>query len=182
MGLELSASRKGGSWWFGSGRRGGASITSRRPSRRRAGKPASSGRHDNEVVPLLAESTGHCIAFFERDPGTNECWFELRDKARHKVVYVRGAHNIPAPEDAAGLLEDYGWPLNETEATRTCRCTACRWRQWRQGLVRNERRLAGTPALVAAPLLPYTGRYSILRVIVDVSILEVHHSYAGRIY
>ncbi len=76
------------------------------------------GRHDNEVVPLLAESTGHCIAFFERDPGTNECWFELRDKTRHKVVYVRGAHNIPAPEDAAGLLEDYGWPLNETEATR----------------------------------------------------------------
>ena len=76
------------------------------------------GRHDNEVVPLLAESNGHCIAFFERDTGTNECWFELRDKARHRVVYVRGAQNIPAPKDAAGLLEDYGWPLNEAGAIR----------------------------------------------------------------
>src|SRR5919112_4009842 len=58
------------------------------------------GRHDNEVMPLLAESNGHCIAFFERDPGTNECWFELRDKAGHRVLYMRGANNIPAPAEA----------------------------------------------------------------------------------
>ena len=70
------------------------------------------GRNDNEAVPLMAESGDHCVVFFKRDPGTGECWFELRDKARHKVVYVRGAQNIPTPEDAAGLLEDYGWPLN----------------------------------------------------------------------
>jgi hypothetical protein len=76
-------------------------------------------RHDNEVMPLLAESNGHCLAFFERDPATNECWFELRDKARHRVVYVRGANNIPVPKDAAGLLEDYGWPLDEAGATRS---------------------------------------------------------------
>ena len=76
-------------------------------------------RHDNEVVPLLAESNGHRIAFFERDTGTNECWLELRDKTRNRVVFVRGAQNIPAPEDAAGLLQDYGWPLDEAGATRS---------------------------------------------------------------
>jgi hypothetical protein len=75
-------------------------------------------RNDNEVVPLLAESNGHRITFFERDPCTNECWFELRDKARHRVVYVRGEQNIPAPERAAELLENHGWPLDEAGATR----------------------------------------------------------------
>ena len=75
-------------------------------------------RHDNEVC-RSAESNRHRIAFFERDPGTNECWFELRDKARHRVVYVRGAQNIPTPEDAVGLLEDYGWPLDEAGANRS---------------------------------------------------------------
>ncbi len=74
-------------------------------------------RDDNEVVPLLAESNGHCIAFFERDPGTNECWFELHDKARRRVVYVRGAENIPAPEKVAELLANHGWPLYEVRAT-----------------------------------------------------------------
>jgi hypothetical protein len=35
------------------------------------------------------------------------------------VVYVRGAQNIPTPEDAVGLLEDYGWPLDEAGANRS---------------------------------------------------------------
>ena len=76
------------------------------------------GRDDNGIVPLLAESNGHSIVFFERDPGTNECWFELRDKVRHRVVYVRGEQNIPVPEEAADLLENYGWPLDETGISR----------------------------------------------------------------
>jgi hypothetical protein len=77
------------------------------------------GRDDNEVVPLLAESNGHRIAFFERDSSTNECWFELRDKARHRVVYVRGEQNIPAPAEARELLENYGWPLDEAGSDRS---------------------------------------------------------------
>jgi hypothetical protein len=66
------------------------------------------GRNDNEVVPLLAESGDYCITFFERDPGTGECWFELRDRVRRRVVFVQGARNIPTPDRAAKLLVDHG--------------------------------------------------------------------------
>jgi hypothetical protein len=80
----------------------------------------TSGRGDNGMMPpLLAESNGHCIALFERDAATNECWFELRDKIRGRVVFVRGAQNIPAPEKAARLLADYGWPLDEVNTIRS---------------------------------------------------------------
>ena len=77
-----------------------------------------SRRDDNEVMPLLAESDEHCVAFFERDPGTGECWFELRDKVRNRVVFVQGAQNIPTPERAAELLADYGTLLGEIRAPR----------------------------------------------------------------
>jgi hypothetical protein len=78
------------------------------------------GRGDNGMMPpLLAESNRHCISFFERDSGTNECWFELRDKSRGRVVFVRGAQNIPAPEKAAELLADYGWPLDGVRTPRS---------------------------------------------------------------
>ncbi len=76
------------------------------------------GRNDNEAVPLLAESGDHCIVFFERDPGTGECWFELRDKLRRSVVFVRGTHNIPTPEQATRLLAAYGVASHEAEASR----------------------------------------------------------------
>ena len=75
------------------------------------------GREDNGVRPLLAESGEHCIAFFERDSYTGECWFELSDKARRRVMLVQGERNIPTPEQAARLLANYGGPPGIT-ATR----------------------------------------------------------------
>jgi hypothetical protein len=66
------------------------------------------GRDENEVVPLLAEAGEYCIVFFERDAGTGECWFELRDRVRRQVVFIQGARNIPTPERAAKLLTDHG--------------------------------------------------------------------------
>ncbi len=74
------------------------------------------GRNGNEAMPLLAESGDHCIAFFKRDLGTGECWFELRDKARSRMVFVQGTHNIPTPERAAWLLANHGGPLYEITA------------------------------------------------------------------
>lgn len=74
--------------------------------------------HDDGVVPLLAESGDHCILFFERNPLTGECWFELRDKARCRVVFVQGERNVPTPQRAAELLADYGAPLGEIRAPR----------------------------------------------------------------
>ena len=74
--------------------------------------------HDDRVVPLLAESGEHCILFFERNPLTGECWFELRNKARGRVVFVQGERNVPPPERAAKLLADYGAPLGEIRAPR----------------------------------------------------------------
>ncbi len=71
------------------------------------------GRDDNEAVPLLGESGDHRIAFFKRDPGTGECWFELYDEERRRVVFVRGAENIPTPQRAATLLADHGYQPNE---------------------------------------------------------------------
>jgi hypothetical protein len=71
------------------------------------------GCNDNGMMPLLAESDDHCIAFFERNPLTGECSFELRDKAQHRVVFVRGMQNIPRAEQAVGLLASYGIPLDE---------------------------------------------------------------------
>ena len=65
-------------------------------------------RRDNEVVPLLAESGEHRIAFFARDSRSGECMFELRDKRRPVAVFVRGTDNIPTPEGASGLLDDRG--------------------------------------------------------------------------
>ncbi len=67
----------------------------------------------NGMIPLLGESDEHCLLYFERDAGTGECWFELRDKARHKVVFVQGAENMPTTERAAELLASYGTPLGE---------------------------------------------------------------------
>ena len=65
-------------------------------------------RRDNEVVPLLAESEEHRIAFFARVPESGECIFELRDKRRPIAVFVRGTDNIPTPEGASDLLGDRG--------------------------------------------------------------------------
>jgi hypothetical protein len=76
------------------------------------------GNGNGMMPPLLAESHGHGIAFFERDSGTGECWFELRDKARNRVVFVRGTQNIPVPEEAARMLADYGWPLDGVSSAR----------------------------------------------------------------
>ena len=66
-------------------------------------------------MPLLAESGDYCVVFFERDTGTGECWFELRDKIRHRVLFVRGTRNIPTPERAAERLADHGAPLGEVK-------------------------------------------------------------------
>lgn len=76
-------------------------------------------RNDNSMMPpLLAESDGLCIAFFRTAPGTGECWFELRDKARRKVVFVRGVQNIPTPECGEQLLANYGTSLGKITAPR----------------------------------------------------------------
>jgi len=73
--------------------------------------------HDNDgAMPLLAESNNLCIAFFERGPGTGECWFEVRDKVRRRVMFVRDAQNIPTPERAAKLLEHHGVSSYEMSA------------------------------------------------------------------
>ena len=69
-------------------------------------------------MPLLAESGDHCILFFETNHLTGECWFELRDKAWCRVVFVQGQRNVPTPERAANLLADYGAPLDEIRAPR----------------------------------------------------------------
>ena len=74
------------------------------------------GRDDNGVMPLVAESGDRCISFFKRDSGTGESWFELRDKARRRMVFVHGTHNIPTPEQAAELLENHGGPLYKIAA------------------------------------------------------------------
>ena len=76
------------------------------------------GCNDNGMMPLLAEFGDHCIAFFERNPLTGECWFELRDMAQHRVVFVRGMQNIPRAEQAVGLLAGYGTPLDEMKDPR----------------------------------------------------------------
>lgn len=73
-------------------------------------------RRDNEVVPLLAESDEHRIAFFARDPKTGECMFELRDKQRPIAVFVRGTENIPTPEEARSLLKDRGATLSRSSS------------------------------------------------------------------
>ena len=72
--------------------------------------------NDAETMPLLAESGGYCISFFARDPGIGECWFELRDRVRRRVVFVRDAQNIPTPERATVLLAHHGVPSHEVIA------------------------------------------------------------------
>ena len=72
----------------------------------------SNGRHDEGVMPLLAEAGDqYCISFFKRDHGTGECWFELRDNVRRRMLFVHGTQNIPTPERAVELLADHGGPL-----------------------------------------------------------------------
>lgn len=75
-------------------------------------------RNDSDVMPLLAKSGNYCISFFERDPGTGECWFELRDRVLRRVVFVRDAQNIPMPEQAPMLLAYHGVPSYELSAPR----------------------------------------------------------------
>lgn len=77
------------------------------------GWESEGGRMDNGVMPLLAEFGDYCIAFFKRDPCTSECWFELRDKVRGRMVFVQGVQNIPTPQLATKLLADYGRPSYE---------------------------------------------------------------------
>ena len=75
------------------------------------------GRNGDGVMPLLAERDDrYCIAFFKRDSGTGECWFQLRDKVRRRMVFVHGTHNIPTPQGAVELLENHGGPLYEISA------------------------------------------------------------------
>jgi hypothetical protein len=71
-----------------------------------------SGGDGNEALPLLAESGDYYVAFFERDSGTGVCWFELRDKARRRMMLIREMENIPTPARAAELLADHGIPLD----------------------------------------------------------------------
>ncbi len=66
------------------------------------------GRDDKGVVLLLAESGDQCMVFFGSGPDTGECWFELRDKTHHRMLFVQGTRNIPTPERAAKLLDGYG--------------------------------------------------------------------------
>ncbi len=76
------------------------------------------GREGNGAMPpLLAECGDHCVAFFKRDPSTGECWFQLRDRLRRRMVFVHGTHNIPTPQGAAELLANHGGPLHEVSAT-----------------------------------------------------------------
>ncbi len=78
-------------------------------------------RNDNEVMPLLAESDETYIAFFRRDAGTGECYFEVREKASRRVTFVRGVQNIPTPARAARLLADHGVPPEEVSPSKiTC--------------------------------------------------------------
>ncbi len=77
-------------------------------------------RDDNGTMPLLAESGDYCIAFFKRDPGTGECWFELRDKARRRRVFVHSAHSIQTPKRAVELLANHGGPLYEITHPDNC--------------------------------------------------------------
>ena len=79
-------------------------------------KPGGCG--DNGVMPLLAESGGYRISFFKQDPGTGECWFELRNQAKGRMVFVHGSHNIPTPEKAAELIEIYGGPTSDPATLR----------------------------------------------------------------
>ena len=80
-------------------------------------------RNDHGAMPpLLAASGDCCVAFFKRDPGTGECWFELRDTVRRRMLFVHGTHNIPTPERAAELLTNHGGPLYEITDPDGC-CT-----------------------------------------------------------
>ncbi len=68
---------------------------------------------DDGVAPVMAESDSYCISFCKRNPTTGECWFELRDMTRSKMVFLQGTENIPTPAKAAQLLASYGGPLYE---------------------------------------------------------------------
>lgn len=75
------------------------------------------GHNGNGAMPpLLAESGDYCIAFFKKDSGTGECWFELRDNVRSRRVFVQGTQNIPTPERAAELVTYHGGPLYKIAA------------------------------------------------------------------
>jgi hypothetical protein len=76
------------------------------------------GRDNEEATPIMAESGDYCVSFFRRDPGTGECWFELCDRLRRKVVFVRDTKHIPTPEQTAILLEHHSVQLYELAAPR----------------------------------------------------------------
>ncbi len=69
-------------------------------------EPCLPERPDNEVAPLAAESGGAFVAFLGMEPGTGQCFFELRDRFRPLVVVLRGTHNVPTPRGAARLLAE----------------------------------------------------------------------------
>ena len=82
----------------------------------RGWEPWNPERLDNEVVPLLAESGEHRIAFYARDPKSGECIFELRDKRRPVAMFIRGTHNIPTPAGASDLLDDRGAAMSRSSS------------------------------------------------------------------
>ena len=83
-------------------------------------KSGSSGWDGNEAMLILAECGGYCIAFFKKDTGTGECWFELRDTVRSRMVFVHGTHNIPTPDRAAEMLTNHGGPLYQIANPGDC--------------------------------------------------------------
>ena len=46
------------------------------------------------------------------------CWFELRDKARRRMMLIREMENIPTPARAAELLANHGVPLDTVGSLR----------------------------------------------------------------
>ncbi|HEX2098073.1 MAG TPA: hypothetical protein VHF46_03345 [Rubrobacteraceae bacterium] len=77
-------------------------------------KPEVIGHEDSGARPVIAEFGDYSISFFKRSPYTGECWFELRDKARCRMVLVHREQNIPTPERAVRLLTDRGSPSEVT--------------------------------------------------------------------
>ncbi len=75
------------------------------------------GSEDNGARPVLAASGAHRVVFFERDSYTGECWFEVRDKARGRLILVHRERNIPTPEQAARLLANHDGPIVKTAAS-----------------------------------------------------------------
>jgi hypothetical protein len=60
----------------------------------------------------IGESGDLCILVHRSTWRTDEPTYELYDVEREVSYWV---HEIPTPEQAAGLLEEHGEPLKETE-------------------------------------------------------------------